>query len=305
MNLNKGEWFELLTGLLVLNECQVVFYNSKQIILVKKVSYGGDFFVSKEDIKSIDVEKLKAQIIAGKKTFGISAALIEQCGFKKGSSNNKADIILEYLYKSDLLVDNFGIKALDLRPSLLNASKATNFKFKVKNVKKDFFKLKTKKLLSNFNKSDLIFEGCVNKRFEKNLRMIDSLLDSYLAKMLVCYFQGEGSRVIDVLNNVFGKHENYEAIRNRIKDFLYYTCVGMFPNLEWNGEEQIVGTLVYSKDDGVFCLHRMDINNFKNFLLENAFFDTASTSRHDFGYLKKEGNDTTLILNLLIRIRKY
>jgi len=93
-----------------------------------------------------------------------------------------------------------------------------------------------------------------------------------------------------------------KQVKQRIKDFLYYTCFGMFPTKPWDGKEEIVGKLVYTQTEDLFCLHRIDINNFKDYIYENSILDTASTTRHQFGYLFNDNNQTLLDLNLLIRM---
>ncbi|MCO5114120.1 MAG: HpaII family restriction endonuclease [Bdellovibrionaceae bacterium] len=305
MKLNKGEWNELLVGLLCLKENDVPLYNSQKKLSITGISYGEDDFTTQGPHLLTDVQKLSTLIHSHRATFTVHPEILERYKFKKGSSKQKQDIWLKYMFESQDHIDGFGIKSLTLRPSLLNASRATNFKFKVHNPLPELFSFKAKKLLQKIEDQNLLFVNCESHTFSKNLSMIDTCLETFLAELLVSYFKGTTTRVSDLVDLTFAKKDNYKAVQKRIKDFLYYMCVGMFPSVDWNGEEQIIGTLIYNQNQDLICLHRFDINNFKNYLYEHSFLDTASTSRHKFGSLYKEGEDVFVKLNLLIRLKDY
>ncbi len=132
--------------------------------------------------------------------------------------------------------------------------------------------------------------------------MIDSSLDVIISKILITNYKRMGNKIPDLVEKTFEDFNEKQQIKQRIKDFLYYICVGMFPTKLWNGKEEIIGKLVYTHEEYLFCLHRIDINNFKDYIYNNSILDTASTSRHQFGSLFKENHQTFLDLNLLIRM---
>ncbi|MCC8071953.1 MAG: HpaII family restriction endonuclease [Bacteroidales bacterium] len=47
--------------------------------------------------------------------------------------------------------------------------------------------------------------------------------------------------------------------------------------------------------------HFFDRNELEEYLFTNTYFDTPSTSRHEFGKLYREDGATLLKLNLLVR----
>lgn len=303
MKLNKGEWSELFIGLLSLDRGELKLYKSKLEMKIKSISYNGEYFINKQDIRNINIKEIENSLNKGSGVFSLSPETVKSIGFKKGSSKSKIDIVLKYLLMNQQLEDGFGIKSsIAGKPSLLNASRATNFRFSVRSFNKSLAKNRAKDLVEAIDKSLIKFEGCLSHVFSNNLKMIDSNLDKILAEILITYYQRKGNKIPELVEKTFPDIKQQIQVKQRIKDFLYYTCVGMFPTQEWDGKEQIVGTLVYTKEHELFCLHRIDINNFKDYLYENSVLDTASTTRHQFGYLIEENNQTFLDLNLLIRM---
>ncbi len=304
MKLNKGEWCELFIGLSSLAKGDLKIYGSSDSLRIEGVSYDGIHFIGKNDLTKKEISELKEEVSSGDGVFEISSKVVKRVHFKKGSSNSKVDVILKYYLGKQIFQDGFGIKSsMSGKPSLLNASGVTKFRFAVTGATRPLLELKTKKLVSQLNRKNLKFVGCLNPIFQKNLKMVDTSLDNILAQILISYFQSKGSSVSDLVDNTFLDPETKKVVKKRIKDFLYYICVGMFPSKEWDGTEKICGTIIYKKNVDIFCLHRNEINGFKDFLYENSFLDTASTTRHNFGYLFKEKSQVYLDLNLQIRLR--
>lgn len=304
MRLNKGEWSELFIGLLSLKKGELNLYNSTTKIKINDISYDGKNFLSKKDINDIDLNVIKKFLCESIGVFRVPIDVINKVNFKKGSSKNKTDIILRYLLQNENFEDNFSIKSsIGGKPSLLNASRATNFRYSIKNKCGGLLELKTKNLLEKIDINDIRFEKCLSPIFCNNLKMIDSSLDVIISKILISYYKRIGNKIPELVEKTFENFNEKQQIKQRIKDFLYYSCVGMFPTKLWNGKEEIIGKLVYTQDEDLFCLHRIDINNFKDYIYNNSILDTASTSRHHFGSLFEENQQTFLDLNLLIRMR--
>jgi DNA (cytosine-5)-methyltransferase 1 len=304
MKLNKGEWSELIAGLLALKEGAIQLYNSEIKIFPTSISYDGLKFFSKKDIQTIDLEKIYEILNLNKGAFSLPPAFLDSIGFVKGGSKSKVDLVMNYVLNRQNLNGSFGVKSLIAgKPSLLNASKATNFRFSVGNVTRSVRSFKAKDLLERIDRSNIKFEHCLNQVFLENLKMIDSSLDTILAEILITYFQRGGSQIPELVENSFSQLNKQLQVKKRIKDFLYYVCVGMFPALPWNGKEQIVETLLLSKVSELFCLHRIEIDTFKEYLYLNSFLDTASTTRHNFGSLFTIEDENFLDLNILIRLK--
>lgn len=303
MALNKGEWAELFIGLLSLDKRDIDLYNSKLKVSVSGISYTDKKFVSKDILKKVDLEKLIKSIKSKKGVFSLPQQILDEVGFRKANSTTKVDIFLDYIINQQKRQDGFGIKSsMSGRPSLLNASQHTNFRYLVKNLKEANSTKKAKTLIASLDPQQIEFVKCNSETFAHNLKLIDSSMDQILARINLAYFQKKGRTISEIISAI-SKDKSEEAhFKKRVKDFLYYTCVGMIPKLKWDGKEQIVGTLVYSHEQELFCLHRIEIDNFKDYLYDISFLDTGSTTRHKFGYLIKENGKVYVDLNLLIRM---
>ena len=64
------------------------------------------------------------------------------------------------------------------------------------------------------------------------------------------------------------------------------------------------GYIIVREDGEVLCYHLFNRNEFENYLISNTKFETASTSRHDFGYIYEDNGRYFLKLNLQIRFTK-
>ena len=75
----------------------------------------------------------------------------------------------------------------------------------------------------------------------------------------------------------------------------------MIPTREWDGSE-LGGGCIFVKDDGnLVCFTLYDMDDFKDYLINNTKFETASTGRHKFGMLYRQGDELFFNLNLDIR----
>ncbi|MDD4541623.1 MAG: HpaII family restriction endonuclease, partial [Eubacteriales bacterium] len=88
----------------------------------------------------------------------------------------------------------------------------------------------------------------------------------------------------------------------KFKKFLTSVALGMRPATMWDGiDEASGGYLIVKKDGNVVAYHLYNRNHFEEYLLKNTKFDTASTSRHDFGEIYEVDGSNFLNLNLQIR----
>ncbi len=169
---NKGEWSELLTFSRILSEQQILLADKNlkptgnyfKVTKVTGKNIDLDFLLINQDqimiinkntetVKTIEIgqrinsnilNNLVAYIKAGKATFTIPDFEVIQDALgltviKGGTSSQKADIILDI--QNELIVkenEGFGIESyLGSKPTLLNASGNTNFKFEIKNLSWD------------------------------------------------------------------------------------------------------------------------------------------------------------------------
>jgi hypothetical protein len=229
----------------------------------------------------------------------------------KANNSEKSDIQLEIL---DLLTNKtekvgFSIKSnLGGATSLLNASQLTNFLYEAPH--QIVIAESTPKKLGKFVKSlSLTHHGSVNQTYKQNLQRIDKNLEELVSNLLIEYY-GSNNRekfIKDLLPILVKKNlfnfSNIADYKKIISKFLSATAFGMVPRVTWDGTLSANGGMIIVKDDGKLASFYLGNSqseaNLNEYLYENCFFDTASTSRHDFG---KVFNEKFFKFNLLIRL---
>lgn len=263
---------------------------------------------------------------AGTFSIPLAQTLMEhlQCTKIKAGSARKADLFLK-IYDSitpetpDL---GFSVKSALSSPStLLNASGATNFVFRVEGTGRNILdvnsietKNKMRDRMSQIKNlgGRLVYEGMESQIFEKNLRKIDTAFPQMIAEALKVFFEGKGSSLTSIsqavdsdgcLANLFEISQNdYEY---KIKLFLVAIALGMTPAKQWDGRTLAHGGYIIVKEDGdVLCYHLYNRDQFEDYLFLNTKFDTPSTSRHKFGLVYEEDGRFFIKLNLQIRFLK-
>ena len=145
--------------------------------------------------------------------------------------------------------------------------------------------------------------------FSNNLVLIDSLLPNILAELIIKFFSSNQSSVNELTDEIKSmnpldydiqfSHLFYEY---KIKRFLTDVALGMMPSKVWNGIYDATGGYLIVKEDGeILCYHIYNRNQFEDYLFNNTKFETASSSRHDFGRIFTEKGELFIKLNLQIR----
>lgn len=71
----------------------------------------------------------------------------------------------------------------------------------------------------------------------------------------------------------------------------------------FGGGDIVNGGCIIVKSEGqIVCFTLNDINKFRDYLFNNTKFDTAFTSRHEFGELYKDDKGAFIKLNLDVRM---
>lgn len=243
----------------------------------------------------------------------------------KAKSTDKADIRIKIHdintgYES---VQGFSIKSrLGGASTLINAGKTTNFIYEitgpvndnVMNTFNDCSKVFKNKFtyLKNTAGCDIAYHGMENETFEDNLSLIDGDLPKICAYMLAEYYSSGVNTVQRSLNALIGSNPlNYNLSKGqpfyqyKFKKFLTDSALGMLPSKPWDGRADATGGYIIVREDSeVLCYHLFNRNEFENYLISNTKFETASTSRHDFGYIYEDNGRYFLKLNLQIRFIK-
>ena len=208
--------------------------------------------------------------------------------------------------------------------TLLNAGKTTNFIYKIVQNHSDFireaneiYKVSGGKNHTNVRgriskiieeNGTLEYRSINNQIFEDNLVLIDSNMGKIIAETLL-YFYKDG---ISNCNKMVEKLEkenplnygNVNAYRYKFKKFLTAVALEMKPATVWDGlDEATGGYIVVTKEGNVLAYHIYNRNYFEEYLLSNTKYETASTSRYDFGEVYGENGEDFIKLNLQVRFR--
>lgn len=242
----------------------------------------------------------------------------------KAPSEDKADIRIRIhdINTGIESVQGFSIKSRLGGPStLINAGKTTNFIYEVtgpiNNRIMDEFNTCSKKFKNRFdvlrnNGCDIEYVGMENPVFEGNLCLIDGDLPKICGYMLKSYYSSGLNKVIDSLNSIteinpmnYNLSNGHPFYSYKFKRLLSECALGMLPGTAWDGIADATGGYIIVREDGeVLCYHLFNHNEFENYLLQNTKFETASTSRHQFGSIYEENGKFYIKLNLQIRFIK-
>ncbi|MFT5911750.1 MAG: hypothetical protein ACI8RP_001855 [Urechidicola sp.] len=250
-----------------------------------------------------------------------------QCISLKADSSVKTDItiVIHDQKTNQKPTLGFSIKSQLGSPStLLNAGKTTNFIFKVRDTTISAEQINEINAISSRSKiMDRIiaiqnFGGQFNflkterSIFSNNLVLIDSLLPQILASIVFDFYTNKYSKTIELISKIeginplnFDVSNQHQFYQYKLKRFLTDVALGMMPSKVWTGEYNATGGYLIVKEDGeILCYHIYNRNDFENYLINNTRLDTASSSRHDFGYIYKENGELYFKLNLQIRFIK-
>jgi hypothetical protein len=208
----------------------------------------------------------------------------------------------------------FSIKSQLGSPStLLNASGATNFIFKIlpplEHKPEDYASFQARggvkalvgALISRGYR--LQFEGLQGDKFTSNLELVDSQLPKYLADLVVPYYASGGSSVKELSQVAFPRDKPGSKQQVfKIKQFLGAVAMGLRPTGYWDGDvTKFKGILVVTPAGDVVVYYLSNLTDFQEYLFESVKFETASTTRHGFGEIYDDGGSAFIKLNLQIR----
>ena len=230
----------------------------------------------------------------------------------KGTSREKADITLDFHDEIHYINQGVSVKSfMGSSPTLLNASSATNFIFEVTGLAASDVDVvntisthsKIKDRLARISKlgGHFKFLACENKTYESNLRKTDSAMPEILAGAILSFFKKESSnRLCEYTPQ--DANLSVDEVHCRLRDFVKYTILGIFPNTVWDGEISANGAILVKEDGGLVFYHTNQEKTLKDYFYQHCFFDTPSSTRHRFGSLYKEGGKLYFKLNLQLRL---
>ena len=208
--------------------------------------------------------------------------------------------------------------------TLLNAGKTTNFIYKIVQNHSDLireaneiYKVSGGKNHTNVRgriskiieeNGTLEYRNINNQIFEDNLVLIDSNMDRIIAETLLYFYKDGISNCNEMVEKLEQENPmnygNVNAYRYKFKKFLTAVSLGMKTATVWDGlDEATGGYIVVTKEGNVLAYHIYNRNYFEEYLLSNTKYETASTSRHDFGEVYSENGEDFIKLNLQVRFR--
>ncbi len=357
---NKGEWseiyalFKLLGEGMVyagdqnLNKIQDLFYPIIMILreekegnynyklqekdVVVQTPEGTELLRIPASVFLVEAEKLLKAINENDGAFAIPQieAFMDSvyCHTLKAKSSDKTDIRI-ILHDRRTKINSemgFSIKSqLGGDATLLNASKATNFNFKIEGASlsnEDIENINSlnptrNKVIERVNAikklgGRLIFDKIDNKTFQNNLVMLDGDLPAIIAHLLLEQLNSGISTLKDLIERLseinpmnYDLTQSHPYYKYKLKHMLTSIALGMMPATAWNGQYEANGGYLVVKNDGeVLCYHFYDRNRFEDYLFSNAYLERSSTSRHEYASVVKEKDGTfSFKLNLQIRLK--
>jgi hypothetical protein len=95
-------------------------------------------------------------------------------------------------------------------------------------------------------------------------------------------------------------------VRHKVKELLRHSALGMNPSRQWDGQVEAHGGWIIVKESGdIVCFHLINDDDFRDYLLANTKFDTPSMSRHQAGYVYRQGADPEAKLRLSLQVRFF
>lgn len=359
---NVGEWSEIYTLLKLLGEGKV-YAGDQNLEKIKNLVYPIIMIIRSEKQGIYDYKVVNADIVivtsdgeellrlpaskflseaeallkainekpGGSRSFPVARtqAFMDKiyCTSLKASSSDKTDIHI-VLHDQRTKMNNdmgFSIKSqLGGDSTLLNASGATNFSYRIEGYDFSDEEIETINAISTRTKiidridsirrkgADLVFDHVDSDMFRRNLNMIDLGLAPTIAQLLVEQFN-TGARMFDELAKAlaetnplhFDKEDAEEMYIYKLKHLLTSAALGMMPSKKWSGKyDANGGYLVVKKDGEILCYHFYDKNRFEDFLFKNAYLERAKTGRHGYASLYRADDGKVYFkLNLQIRLK--
>lgn len=248
------------------------------------------------------------------------------CHSLKAKSSDKTDIkIILHDRRTKMNSEmGFSIKSqLGGDSTLLNASKATNFNFKIEGVTLSDEEIATinslnpsrNKVIERVNAikkkgGRFVFDKVDNSTFRNNLIMLDGDLPTIIAYLLLEQLNTGISTLKELAKKLTKNNPlHYDVSQTspfyayKIKHLLTSTALGMMPATAWSGQfDANGGYLVVKRDGEILCYHFYDRNRFEDYLFSNAYLERSSTSRHEYASIIKE-KDGTLSFKLNFQVR--
>ncbi|MCR5833600.1 MAG: HpaII family restriction endonuclease [Selenomonadaceae bacterium] len=213
----------------------------------------------------------------------------------------------------------FSIKSeLGSAPTLLNASGATNFVYKIEGLNRDNMDEinsidDNKKLIHRIEAikkyGSLTYFKMNRETFKENLSMIDTAMDYILASILLESYSTGKTDLQELIELVSEKnplrYTNPKKLYTyKIKKLLCSVALGMVPATEWDGHDKANGGyIIVTQTGNVVAYHIYNRDFFETYLLEHTKLDRPSTTRYNYGEIYLSEGSMFINLNIQIRFK--
>ncbi|MCG3770336.1 MAG: hypothetical protein JW384_01484 [Nitrosomonadaceae bacterium] len=338
---NVGEWSELyaLATLLATSASSVhgsSLPKAKRIRHRHSIAEQSVEYVISQGAIDIEAERPHRVEVASLSISELSRKLLSDIQEKKGRtfhSEAGAELaeILQFTgagptFRDDLQVQwakNFRPEWLGLsvksllgaKPTLLNASSATNFTFKLvgnlEQLDKSVFSQNTgmKKLFTIFNESGVALQlvRMDNEVFYRNLTHFSDRLPETVGTLLVIAASHSAKSMLNVWEEASAQSNSLAADdKQSLFEFLGAVGLGLRPAVEWVGREEVGfgGFVVVNRDGTVHISDESRPSALGEFLFRNLKFEWGSRDRHKFGIPFLAGDQILIRLNLQLRFMR-
>jgi len=224
----------------------------------------------------------------------------------KAGGKSKTDLYVGFTYQGyNYKREAVGLKSyLGSKPTLVNPTKATYFRYKVQELGNDIneinnrigdinYKSKIQKILSMGGKIE--FNDVKNDTYKKTLIKIDSKMPELLGRVLLESFSTpRKTKITKLVRN------DVEEIH--IKKYLIESLLSIFPSQEWDGDRIANGSIALTKDDKFLFYHVIKENIFKDFLFHNTKIDSPQSRKQTpYCFLYPLGDEVFIDLCLQVR----
>ncbi len=209
----------------------------------------------------------------------------------------------------------FSIKSqLGGRSTLLNASPATNFVYKIvpndQSIRNPYPEFEHGKHRQNLKKLydsgyHLEFKNLANETFYHSLVLLDMQFPNLLAKVLLNSYLSKEDSFETNTYHVFPREDvSSRQPIFKLKEFLGAVAMGLRPNSAWDGDTtKFRGIIVVKIDGEVLFYYLYNRKNFEEHLFSELAFERPSTSRHKYGSIYSHAGEDLIKLNLQLRFK--
>ena len=226
----------------------------------------------------------------------------------KGGANSKGDFNISYWHQKVGItypLQAVSIKSfLGSKPTLINPTAHTKFKYKVEGLGVDIvsinkrlgelrYKSKIQKLIEIGG--NISFIDVKESVYKKNLIKVDSGMPKLLGQSLLSYFSTKRQAKL-----AYFIQDEINIIH--VKRLLLESLLGIFPSMDWDGKRTCNGSISLLTNGNLLFYHVVDQGVFEDYLFNKTRFDSPQ-SRNTNNYCELYEENGIVYIDLILQIR--